>query len=105
MTIRTSVVHRNLDAKIKVVGLEVHDLLFVLIFAAVMNLIFGQTFLAPYLVFFVPLLMAGILFVVKRNKPDRYLIHLFRYLLSPGFYSAGQISSQSNLRKRTIYKD
>lgn len=88
--LRTSTVHRNLDAKLKVVGMEAHDLLFVLLFASVMNLIFGKTGLAIYLVFLLPSLMAVVLFFAKRNKPDRFLPHLLRYHLQPGFYSAGE---------------
>lgn len=88
--LRASKVHRNLDAKLKIVGLEIHDLLFVLLTASVMNLVFGRTSLALYLVFLLPGLMAAGLFLVKRNKPDQFLVHWFRYVLSPGFYSAGE---------------
>ncbi len=87
--IRRSTVHRNLDAKLKIVGLEVHDLLFVLMTASVMNLIFGNTRLALYLVFLLPAVMAAVLFIVKRNKPDQFLVHFLRYHLNPGFFSAG----------------
>ena len=88
--LRASKVHRNLDAKLKIVGLEIHDLLFVLLTASVMNLLFGRTRLALYLVFLLPAFMAAVLFLVKRNKPDQYLVHWFRYVLSPGFFSAGE---------------
>lgn len=74
----------------KIVGMEVHDLLFVLLTASVMNLVFGRTFLALYLVFLLPSVMAAVLFFAKRNQPERYLIHLLRYVTSPGFYSAGE---------------
>ncbi|MBS1983269.1 MAG: hypothetical protein JST16_03780 [Bdellovibrionales bacterium] len=103
--LRTSTVHRNLDAKLKIVGMEVHDLLFVLLFASIMNLIFGKTGLALYLVFLLPMLMAGVLFIAKRNKPDRYLIHLIRYQLSPGFYSSGELGAKYELMRRKIYKN
>jgi low temperature requirement protein LtrA len=84
-----SIVHRKLDSKLKIVGLEVHDLLFVLLFAAIMNLIFGQTILGFYLVFVVPAIMAAILFIAKRNKPDGFLVHLIRYYMNDGRFSAG----------------
>lgn len=85
----------------KIVGLEIHDLLFVLLLASVMNLIFGRTALAIYLVFLLPAALALILFFTKRNKPDRYLIHWFRYYLSPGFYSAAETPVQAKrLRSR-----
>lgn len=87
--IRRSAVHRNLDAKLKIVGFEVHDLLFVLVTASVMNLVFGRTRIALYLVFLLPALMALVLFFVKRNKPEQFLVHFMRYHMNPGFFSAG----------------
>lgn len=88
--LRSSKVHRNLDAKMKIGGFEVFDLLFVLLMASVLNLFFGRTKLAFYLVLLLPSLLAGVLFVVKRNKPEQYLIHLLRFLVSPGFLSASE---------------
>jgi len=90
--IKSSTVHRNLDAKLKIVGLEIYDLLFVLLVAAVMNLIFGRTSFALYLVFLLPSAMALVLFFAKRNKPEQYLVHLLRFVGSPGFYSANEKS-------------
>ena len=89
MKLDQSIVHRKLDSKLKIVGLEVHDLLFVLLFAAIMNLIFGQTVLGFYLVFVVPAIMAAILFIAKRNKPDGFLVHAIRYYTNDGRLSAG----------------
>ena len=86
----------------KIVGLEIHDLLFVLLTASVMNLIFGRTRLALYLVFLLPGLMAVGLFFAKRNKPERYLIHLLRYTLSPGFFSAGAQPARASQKKARI---
>lgn len=102
--LKTSTVHRNLDAKLKVVGLEIYDLLFVLLFASVMNLIFGRTTLALYLVFLLPLFMALVLFITKRNKPDLYLIHLLKFYISPGFYSAGAHDEYAERMRSSIYK-
>jgi hypothetical protein len=93
---RVSQVHRNLDAKLKIVGMEIHDLLFVLGTASLMNLVFGRTKFALYLVFLLPMVMAVVLYFVKRNKPDQYLIHFFRYFLSPGFFSAAEKSLKSD---------
>ncbi len=39
-----SVVHRNLDSKIKILGMELFDVIAVGAFASVMNLIFGQIY-------------------------------------------------------------
>lgn len=86
----------------KIVGLEIHDLLFVLLTASVMNLIFGRTRLALYLVFLLPGFMAVGLFFAKRNKPERYLIHLLRYTLSPGFFSAGAQPARAPQKRARI---
>lgn len=103
MILHSSTVHRRLDAKIKIVGLEAHDLLFVLLFAAIMNLIFGQTPFGTIMVFAIPMLMAFILFFIKRNKPENYLIHLIRFHLEPGHLSAGRTEILEIKRSRKIY--
>lgn len=102
MKLNTSRVHRRLDAKLQIVGLEAHDLLFVLLFASIMNLIFGSTFLALYLVFILPLIMAATLYLVKRNKPPHFLIHFFKYKLTPGLYSCGNEGKFEIQRRRRI---
>lgn len=104
MDIQTSTVHRRLDAKVKIVGLELYDLLFVLIFAAVMNLIFGQTAIGTLMVFVIPSVMAAIFYFVKRNKPDGFLIHLLRFHLESGFLSAGSVGNKNLNRGQKIYE-
>ena len=103
MELQTSSVHRKLDAKLKIVGLEAPDLLFVLIFAAVMNLFFGRTSLALPLVIVLPLVMLGILYVGKRDKPDGFLIHLLRFYFTPGFFSAGEESKFEEKMRNSIF--
>jgi hypothetical protein len=105
MELNSSTVHRRLDAKIKIVGLEAHDLLFVLLFAATMNLIFGQTPFGTVMVFVIPIIMALILFFIKRNKPENYLIHLIRFHMEPGHLSAGETDNFETKRNRKIYVD
>ena len=100
MSLNTSSVHRKLDAKLKIAGLEAPDLLFVLIFAAMMNLFFGQTSLALPLVIVLPVVMLLGLYFGKRDKPDGFMIHLARFYLTPGFLSAGEESKfEDNMRK------
>ncbi len=103
MELQASSVHRKLDAKLKIVGLEAPDLLFVLIFAAVMNLFFGRTSLALPLVIALPLLMLFALYVGKRDKPDGFMIHLARFYLTPGFFSAGEESKFENQMRKPIF--
>lgn len=87
----------------KIAGLEAPDLLFVLIFAAIMNLFFGTTSLALPLVIMLPLVVLGVLYLGKRDKPDGFLIHLIRFYLTPGFFSAGEDSKFEEKMKAPIY--
>lgn len=94
-----SEVHRNLETKLKIGGLEALDLLVVLIFAAIMSLFFGSGKLGVIFVLVLPLLFLLILFFVKRNKPDGYIKNLLRFYLLPGHYSAS--ASPENEEKLT----
>lgn len=103
MDLNTSSVHRKLDAKLKIVGLEAPDLLFVLIFAAMMNLFFGRTSLALPLVIVLPSMMLLGLYIGKRDKPDGFMIHLARFYLTPGFFSAGEESKFEEQMRKSIF--
>ena len=85
----TSTVHRNLEAKPKILGFELTDLLIVLLVCAVTNLFFGKTALGLGAVFSVPPLLATVLFVAKRGRPDGFLAHFVRYHAKPGAFAAG----------------
>lgn len=84
----SSNVHRNLDAKIKIGGLEALDLLLVLIISAMMGIFFDSGTTGFVFTFVIPLILLGFLYALKRNKPEGYLKDLIRYYLSPGFFSA-----------------
>ena len=84
MELSRSTVHRGLDVRMKVGGMEAFDLIAALILAATMNL-FG---LPSVFVIGIPAGVLVTLYFGKRNKPDGFLIHLFRYYLTPGHYSA-----------------
>ena len=104
MELDTSPVHRNLDGQIRVLGLEAPDLIFVLLVAAVMNLFFGQTKFVLLAVFGVPSLILVALYFGKKGKPDSYLIHLLRYLMTPSFYSAGAEPNFLERMKTSFYE-
>ena len=89
MSLKTSEVQRNLDSQVRIFGLEVFDLLAALMFGAMMNLIFGKTEIGKILALGFPAIMIVSIHFVKRNRPQGYLIHLIRYRLTPGRYSAG----------------
>lgn len=87
--LRTSPVHRKLDARFKIGGIEATDLLAVLILAAVMNLIFGRLTIGPLFIFGLPSVLFVTLYFGKRGKPDGYLLHAIKFYLSPGELWAG----------------
>lgn len=84
-----SKVPRSLDAKTRLLGFELGDLLFIFLYLALSNLIFGNTQLKIPLVWGGTLLIAGLLYFVKRNQPDHYLEHWGEFRRTPGTLSAG----------------
>ena len=88
--LKTSTVHRKLDAKFKIGGIEAADLLAVLFLAAVMNLFFGRINIGPVFIFGFPALLFFALYFGKRGKPDGYLLNAVKYILSPGELWAGE---------------
>jgi len=100
--LKTSRVHRKLDTQLKILGLELMDLLAIMLLAAVNNLLLGRMKLAPVFVILVPSIMAIVLYVVKRDKPPNYLLHLLRYYTSPGLYSAGLRNEALEEKRRSF---
>ena len=101
--IKTSVVHRNLDSKLRLLGMEAQDLVFVMLLASVMNLLFGKSGMGFYATFVLPGLTALVLFFVKRGKPEGFLVHFIRYHLTLGFFSAGEESRNNQKLTEKIY--
>ena len=87
-----STVHRKLDAKFRVGGMEATDLLVVLIFAAVLNLFLGRLSIGPIFIFGLPGALFCALYYGKRGKPEGYLMHAIKYFTSPGKLRAGERS-------------
>lgn len=87
---KTSAVHRNLDAKFKIGGVEAADLLAVLLSGAVMNLIFGRLAIGPIFIFGIPGLLFCALYFGKRGKPEGYLMHTLKFFISSGELRAGE---------------
>lgn len=88
--LKTSTVHRNLDAKFKIGGVEAADLLAVLLTGAVMNLIFGRLSIGPIFIFGVPGILFFALYFGKRGKPEGYLMHALKFFISSGELRAGE---------------
>lgn len=89
MALLVSKVPRALEAKTKLFGFELGDLLLIFLYLALTNLIFGTTRLKFPVVWIGTLVIAGILYFVKRNKPDNYLQHWGEFKRMPGLLSAG----------------
>jgi hypothetical protein len=85
-----SVVHRNLDTKLKIAGLEALDLLLVLVLSAFLGLFFDGGKLGFIFIFLVPLSLLVTLFIIKRNKPDGYIKDILKFYLSHGHFLASQ---------------
>lgn len=83
-----SKVPRALEKKAKIFGFELGDLLLVFLYLALSNLVFGQTRLKPLIVWGGTVLIAAILYFVKRGKPDGYLQHYGEFLNGPSVLSA-----------------
>ena len=104
MSIQTSTVHRNLESKLKIFGFEAFDLLFVLIIASSMNLIFAQTKLAVVFVVGLPSCLLLCLHFLKKDQAENYLVHLLRYHLQSDFQSAGEESEIEHKYRGRIYE-
>ena len=89
MELKTSEIHRRLDAKFKIGSVEASDLLSVLLLAAVMNLVLGRVPYGAVLIFGIPSALFVGLYFGKRGKPDGYLQHAIKFYLSSGELRAG----------------
>ena len=79
---------RQLQSKLKLLGFELIDLLFVFLYLSISNFIFGQTTLKPPLVYIGSLALALTLYFTKRGKPENYLQDKLSNLVNPSLLSA-----------------
>lgn len=92
--ILTSTVPRSLETKNKILGLELSDVLVLLLNLSVQNLIFGSTSLKIPMVFGTSLMLGLTLFFFKQGKPDQFLQHFFEHFISPTVFSANYTDRQ-----------
>lgn len=97
-----SIVHRNLESKIKILGMELFDIIGVGIFTSMINLIFGQTHLAGVFVFGFPALLVVIIYFGKKGKPERHLQDFIRFLVFPGVFCVGDKLESEEQRSHEI---
>ncbi len=93
-SILTSTVPRTLETKNKILGFELSDVLVLLLNLSAQNLIFGSTSFKIPMVFGTSLILALILFLFKKGKPDHYLQHFFEHFISPTVFSANATDRQ-----------
>lgn len=83
-----SKVPRALETKTKLFGFELGDLLLIFLYLAVTNLVVGQTRLKIPLVWIGTVILAVVLYFVKRNQPENFLSHWSEFHRTPGVLSA-----------------
>lgn len=84
-----SSVPRSLEAKSKIFGFELSDILILFLNLSIENLIFGSTKFKYLMVYGSTLLIGFVLFFVKRGKPDNYLQHLGEFITTSSVKFAG----------------
>lgn len=89
MSLLVSKVPRALETKARLFGFELGDLLFIFLYLALSNLVFGQTRLKFPMVWLGTAALAGTLYFVKRGKPEGYLQHMGEHFWASGVLSAG----------------
>lgn len=98
----TSRVPRSLEMKTKLFGFELADVLIIFANLTFTNLIFGMTPLRIPIVWGSTLILACLLFFVKRGKPDGYLQHYGEFLAAPDYRAAGAPDLTFKKRKDTL---
>jgi hypothetical protein len=81
MALKTTQISRCLDKKLQIAGYEIPDLLAIFFLLSLLNFLFGRTDMKIVLVWLPTILLATVLRIGKRDKPDNYLIHLVRFHL------------------------
>lgn len=89
-----SSVPRALESRTKIFGFELGDLLIIFLYLSISNLFFGQTRLKIPIVWIGTFSIAGVLYFVKRNRPDEFLQHFGEYLRRPKVLSAALPDSE-----------
>ena len=88
MNLKTVPVSQCLDKRLLVFGFEIVDVFAIVFTLSVLNFVFGQTGFKFALVWLPTLILATILRLGKKGKPDNYLIHWIRFQIKPGTYAA-----------------
>jgi hypothetical protein len=88
MALRSEPTSKSLEKKLLILGFEVPDVLAIFLLLSILNFLFGQTNQKLLLVWLPVVLIALILRIGKRGKPDNYLVHLVKFYFKPKYLSA-----------------
>jgi len=88
VSLRTEPTSQSLDKKLLILGFEVPDVLVIFLMLSILNFVFGQTNYKFMLVWIPVILLAIVLRIGKRGKPDNYLIHFGKFHTSTKYISA-----------------
>lgn len=88
-------VSKCLDKKLIIFGYEVADVLAIFLTLSILNFLFGQTSLKFTFVWLPTIVLATVLRVGKRGKPEKYLFHWIRYQFQPGTFCAFKEPTQN----------
>jgi hypothetical protein len=83
MNLKVTAVSQCLDKKLKFLGYEIPDLLFILSFLSLLNFLFGALPWKIIIVWVPTLILALVLRIGKHGKPDNYLLHKMRFMFQP----------------------
>jgi hypothetical protein len=90
MPLKSEPTSQSLEKKLLILGYEVPDVLAIFLLLSILNFMFGQTNQKLLLVWLPVVVVALVLRIGKRGKPDNYLVHLAKFHLRPKYFSAFQ---------------
>ena len=106
MSLKVTPVSQCLEKKLKFVGFEVPDLLFILFFLSVLNFVFSGFKWKLFVVWIPTALLALVLRIGKHGKPDNYLIHKIKFTFQPkilrAFPEATNFKTPPTIQKRGV---
>lgn len=103
--LRVTRVNQCLDRKLLILGYEVPDILLIFGTLSILNYIFAPLDLRLVCVWIPSLLLALALRLGKRGKPDKYLVHLFRYHVTNSRYLSAFRDAKRPGRIKSLHAD
>lgn len=98
-----STVYKIMDSKIKILGLELFDILITLIISSTLNLFFDSSTENFLLSVIFPLTLLLSFSFYKRNKPDDFIINSIRFYKLPGVLCSSSTPLNENKMNIKIF--